>query len=42
MRILRDHGHEPDDEVEELRWVAPADALTLLSYDHDKQLVSDL
>jgi 8-oxo-dGTP diphosphatase len=30
---------EPNDEVDELRWLPPGAALELLSYDRDKQLV---
>ena len=30
---------EPTDEVDELRWVGPEEALALLSYEHDRQLV---
>lgn len=29
----------PNDEVDELRWLAPADALDLLTYDFDRELV---
>src|SRR4051794_648791 len=29
----------PSDEVDELRWVDPAEALHLLTYDHDRRLV---
>ena len=30
---------EPNDEVDELRWLAPAAASALLSYEHDRLLV---
>ncbi len=30
---------EPNDEVDELRWVTPDDALGLLPYEHDRRLV---
>jgi 8-oxo-dGTP pyrophosphatase MutT (NUDIX family) len=30
---------EPNDEVDELRWLPPGAAVELLSYDRDKQLV---
>ena len=33
---------EPDDEVDEVRWVPLADARELLSYAHDRALVADL
>jgi 8-oxo-dGTP diphosphatase len=29
----------PNDEVDELRWLTPAEALELLDYDHDRTLV---
>jgi 8-oxo-dGTP diphosphatase len=32
----------PNDEVDELRWLAPAKALELLSYDFDRELVRKL
>jgi 8-oxo-dGTP diphosphatase len=31
-----------DDETDEVMWVSPADALTLLSYEHDRALVAQL
>jgi 8-oxo-dGTP diphosphatase len=39
MRIVADHGFEPNDEVDELRWLAPADAARLLSYERDLALL---
>ena len=33
---------EPDDEVDELRWVDPADAAELLTYPHDAELARGL
>jgi 8-oxo-dGTP diphosphatase len=33
---------EPGDEVDELRWVAPADAADLLTYPHDAELARTL
>ncbi len=30
------------DEVDELRWLEPDDALALLDYEHDRRLVADL
>jgi 8-oxo-dGTP diphosphatase len=39
MRTVGDDGFAPDDEVDELRWVTPEEAATLLSYDHDRRLV---
>jgi 8-oxo-dGTP pyrophosphatase MutT (NUDIX family) len=32
---------EPNDEVDALRWVSPADAERLLSHDHDRALVRE-
>lgn len=42
MTVVGDPGFHPNDEVDELRWLAPADALALLSYEHDRALVSSL
>jgi 8-oxo-dGTP diphosphatase len=39
MRAL-DGSFEPNDEVDELRWLAPAEAIELLDYDHDRRLVA--
>jgi 8-oxo-dGTP diphosphatase len=41
MRPL-DGEFEPSDEVDELRWLAPGDALPILSYPHDRALVKPL
>lgn len=30
---------EPNDEVDELRWLAPAEAVEILTYPHDRELV---
>ena len=32
----------PGDEVDELRWLEPAEAMRVLDYDHDRGLVRDL
>ena len=32
-------GFEPNDEVDELRWLSAAEALELLDYEHDRDLV---
>jgi 8-oxo-dGTP diphosphatase len=32
----------PNDEVDELRWLMPAEARDLLSYDHDRALIETL
>ena len=42
MAVVEDLGIEPDHEVDELRWCTPNEATTLLSYDHDRQLVRDV
>ena len=39
MEPLEDGGFAPDDEVDELRWLTPAEALSLLSYERDRVLV---
>ena len=33
---------EPNDEVDELRWLAPAEAVALLTYPRDQQLVQEV
>jgi 8-oxo-dGTP diphosphatase len=33
---------EPNDEVDELRWLTPGDAAALLSYPHDAELVQEV
>ncbi len=35
-------GFEPHDEVDELRWVTRREALALLTYDHDRELVDQV
>ena len=42
MGVVGDDGFEADDEVDELRWVEPAAASALLTYDHDRDLVRSL
>jgi 8-oxo-dGTP diphosphatase len=32
----------PDDEVDELRWVEPGEAATLLTYPHDAELIQEV
>jgi 8-oxo-dGTP diphosphatase len=41
MRAL-DGSFEPNDEVDELLWLAPAEAIELLDYDHDRRLVASV
>ena len=38
MTVVHDES-ETDDEVDELRWLTPGEAVSTLSYDHDRQLV---
>jgi len=42
--LMRTTGGEfdPNDEVDELRWVSPADAAGLLTYPHDAELAREL
>jgi 8-oxo-dGTP diphosphatase len=40
MSVESDPGFEPNDEVDELRWLSPADARELLTYDRDKGVVA--
>jgi 8-oxo-dGTP diphosphatase len=37
-----DPAFTPNDEVDELRWLTPAEAAGLLSYDHDRRLLEEL
>ena len=39
MSVVEDPGFEPNDEVDELRWLSPADAAELLTYDRDKEVL---
>jgi 8-oxo-dGTP diphosphatase len=39
MRAIADDGFMPNDEVDELRWVDPATAKSLLTYDRDRVLL---
>ena len=39
MEAEADTPFEPNDEVDELRWLEPADALGLLTYDRDRDLL---
>jgi 8-oxo-dGTP pyrophosphatase MutT (NUDIX family) len=42
MSVVEDLGFEPDDEVDELRWLKPVEAAELVSYDHDRSLIQSL
>ncbi|HWI22446.1 MAG TPA: NUDIX hydrolase [Baekduia sp.] len=39
MEVVEDLGFKPDDEVDELRWLTPGDAIELVDYSHDKLLL---
>ena len=42
--LMEPEGHiafTPNDEVDELRWVTPKEAGSLLSYEHDRRLVRE-
>ena len=42
MEIEHSDPFTPDDEVDELRWVEPREAATLLSYPHDAVLIQEV
>lgn len=42
MRPLRSTGLPENDEVDEVRWVSPRDAGTILTYDFDRDLIGGL
>jgi 8-oxo-dGTP diphosphatase len=42
MEVVEDAPFAPNDEVDELRWVAPQTADELLTYAHDRGLVASL
>jgi 8-oxo-dGTP diphosphatase len=39
MEVEHDPGFAPNDEVDELRWVPPDEALRLLTYDRDRDVL---
>jgi 8-oxo-dGTP diphosphatase len=39
MSVASDEGFEPNDEVDELRWLPPAEAAAALTYGRDKAVV---
>jgi 8-oxo-dGTP pyrophosphatase MutT (NUDIX family) len=39
MEVVDETGFVPNEEVDEIRWLEPAEALTLLSYDRDREPV---
>ena len=42
MAVIEDPGFEPNDEVDELRWLTPDEAAELLTYSRDSKLVKSL
>ena len=42
MEVVEDEGFAPNAEVDEVRWVEPAAAGELLTYEHDRRLVAAL
>jgi 8-oxo-dGTP diphosphatase len=42
MRPIADDGFSPNDEVDEVRWAAPEDAASLISYDRDRIVLDAL
>jgi 8-oxo-dGTP diphosphatase len=40
MAVVDDPGFEVNDEVDSLRWLAPADAASLLTHDRDREVLS--
>jgi 8-oxo-dGTP diphosphatase len=42
MEIDRVDPFTPDDEVDELRWVEPGEAASLLTYPHDSELIQEV
>jgi 8-oxo-dGTP diphosphatase len=42
MAVIEDPGFEPNDEVDELRWLTPEAATELLTYSRDRSLVKTL
>jgi 8-oxo-dGTP diphosphatase len=40
MEVRSDEGFEPNEETDELRWVTPEQALELLTYDRDRDVVA--
>lgn len=39
MAVVRDPGFVPNDEVDELRWVTAQEAVDLVSYERDAELI---
>jgi hypothetical protein len=41
MRVRRKGRFKPNDEISQLLWLSPEDALNKLTYEHDRQLLRD-
>ncbi|HEX8083903.1 MAG TPA: NUDIX hydrolase [Solirubrobacteraceae bacterium] len=42
MEVVAEEGFAPNEEVDEVRWLAPAAAAQTLTYEHDRRLVEGL
>ena len=42
MTVRNEVAWAPNEEVDERRWISPADAATLLTYETDRDLLRDL
>jgi 8-oxo-dGTP diphosphatase len=42
MKVVDDPGFEPNDEVDDLRWLTPGAARELLTYERDRELLRSL
>jgi 8-oxo-dGTP pyrophosphatase MutT (NUDIX family) len=42
MTVTSEPAFEPNDEVDETRWITAVEAATLLSYEHDRRLVAEV
>jgi 8-oxo-dGTP diphosphatase len=42
MELVADDGFAPNDEIDEVRWVAPAEAAQLLTYGRDHALLAEI
>jgi 8-oxo-dGTP diphosphatase len=42
MDVAQDTGFEPNDEVDEVRWLELPAAAALLTYEHDRELVASM
>jgi 8-oxo-dGTP diphosphatase len=39
MRVIADHGFEPNSEIDGLAWVSVGEARDRLTYDHDRTVL---